>query len=1654
MNSKAGFSLSIGLLLTFFGGTTYAQTAPTFTSSPPLGGVYNQSYAYNITTSDVEADSREIILESGSLPAGLALVDHGDGTATISGTVTETGPFPLVLTVRQLVDGSQFSSQPFTLTIDKATPNITWTNPANIVFGTSLNAVQLNASANIAGTFSYTPGFGAVLNAGVGQTLSTNFTPGDLTNYHVVTGFEVLITVEKATPFVSWVTPGDILYGTPLGGDQLNASSNVAGSFVYTPPAGTLLAVGFNQTLSVSFYPTNSTDYNSVEDIERSINVFQGLPVISWANPSPIVYGTLLSAVQLNASTPVPGSFIYDPPVGTQLDAGADQILSVDFIPTDMVNYGQVNGTTVLITVEKALPAIIWPTPSPIRINEPLTATQLNASTTVAGTFTYSPPLGTSFSANGMQTLTVDFVPTDALNYESVIGTTVQISIDNREDPVISWPAPSAITYGTALSVTQLNAGANVAGSFSYNPPLGQLLDAGLGQTLSVTFTPTDGTNYNTVSKQVAIDVAKAQLNVTADNATRAFGSTNPILPFSYSGFVNGENASVLDTQPVIGTTAIPSTDTGDYPITVSGGVDTNYSFNYIPGTLTITKVMLTVTANNQVRFFGSPNPTLTIAYSGFVNGDNAGVLNTAPTPSTGANVASPVGSYSIGVSGGLDNNYNFSYVAGTLTISKAIVTITADNKSRSYGSSNPPLTFSYSGFINGDDASDLSTAPTISTTATLVSAVGTFPITVSGGVDDNYQFNYIAASLSVVKASLTVTAENKVRAYGASNPTFNVNYSGFVNGESSGNLMVQPVASTSATITSNAGTYPITVSGGVDNNYAFNYVPATLTVSKIMLNVTANNQSRAYGVGNPSLTVSYTGFVNGETSAILSTVPSATTTATILSNVGNYPITVAGGVDENYQFTYAAAVLTINKATLTVTANNQNRFYGFANPPLTIVYSGFANGETTSVLNTVPVITTSANISSNVGNYPITISGGVDNNYAFNYVQGTLSINKILLTVKADNKNRPYGAVNPALTFSYSGFVNGEGAAHLNVAPTATTTATVASGAGSYPISVSGGSDNNYDFTYTQGQLTIDKIILTATAQNQTRFYGYANPTLTFTYTGFVNGENATVLDTKPVSSTIAVTSSAPGTYPIIISGGADNNYDFNYLPGVLTINKVTLTVKADDQNRTYGSPNPVLSISYTGFVNEENVSVLNTAPTASASVTQAHGAGTYPISVSGGIDDYYNFSYVPGVFTVTKASLTVKADDQTRLVGEPNPIFTLSYSGFVNQENPAVLDSPPIATTAANELSLAGSYVISLSGGTDNNYDLILQNGLLVVNNIPSVENAEVSMFEDVVYKFNYADFGQHFLDDSWDRIRVLKVVSTPVNGVLLWKGSGVSAGDLLPVEGALLNDLTYQPALNYNGDDSFRWNASDGVSFALADASLLLKVSPVNDPPTLTNIEPLALEYSPGDKPIRLTEQLVINDVDGGSIFSALVSVSESFSKGDQLLLTEPLGLEMEKSFNETTGELTLTGKNSKSNYEKLLTSVLFSSPVGNASKLLEKKITFTVTDSLAMSNPVSRAIKITEVFPDIEIVNSFTPNQDGVNDVWDFKNLAFYESIKISIFNQGGIQVFDCGQEDCAWDGRLNGRELPAGPYFYIIDLNEGKRKYQGMVTILR
>lgn len=208
----------------------------------------------------------------------------------------------------------------------------------------------------------------------------------------------------------------------------------------------------------------------------------------------------------------------------------------------------------------------------------------------------------------------------------------------------------------------------------------------------------------------------------------------------------------------------------------------------------------------------------------------------------------------------------------------------------------------------------------------------------------------------------------------------------------------------------------------------------------------------------------------------------------------------------------------------------------------------------------------------------------------------------KASLTVSFSDVSKKYGEDMPDFTLTYSGFVNGDSEAGLDVAPSAFTTATQASDAGSYDVTVSGGQSDNYTFTYVSGKLEILKAPLTVTAQDQFKTYSENNPPFTITYSGFVNADSEADLDVAPSASTTATQASDAGTYDIVASGGTSTNYELTYKKGTFTVNQATASVTITDLKQAFdGSPKmPTVATSPNGLTYEVTYNGLSDPPSA----------------------------------------------------------------------------------------------------------------------------------------------------------------------------------------------------------------------------------------------------------------------------------------------------------------------------------------------------------------------------------------------------------------------------------------------------------------------
>ena len=574
----------------------------------------------------------------------------------------------------------------------------------------------------------------------------------------------------------------------------------------------------------------------------------------------------------------------------------------------------------------------------------------------------------------------------------------------------------------------------------------------------TTTITATAGTH----SASTVLTVGPSVLTVRAPSLSFVYGDVIPAtFTPSYEGLVGG------DTQPATSATCTSDAHTGSgvgtYTITCSGADDPNYTIIYAAQPAVVTPRPLVIQPTGT-QTYGSDEASVTPTYVGLADGDPA-----PETPPTCTNEGT-----TLVCTGASDPNYAITYATGTLTITPADLTVQAPSLSIPYGDE-VPATFSpsYLGLANGDTAPD--TLPTCTTTAPTGSPAGGYPITCTGAVDTDYVVTHAPGTLTITRVQLTVQAPSGSKTYGEAVPALAPNYEGLVNGDEAPETPA--TCSTTASSGSPTGSYPVTCTGAFDPNYEITESPGTLVVSGAGLIVQAPSVSKAYGDALPDLPPSYIGLTNGDTAP--SVPATCSTPATATSPAGTYPVTCSGASDPDYEITYGEGTLIVAKVPLTVQAPSASKAYGDPMPALTPSYTGLTNGDAAPA--TPASCSTTADIASAVGAYPVTCSGADDTNYDIGSAQGILTVTKVTVTVSVDSASRAYGQANPPLGATYDGFVLEQTLATSGVtgSPSCTTSAVPASGPGTYPVTCTPGSlaSGNYGFTFVAGILTVTKL-------------------------------------------------------------------------------------------------------------------------------------------------------------------------------------------------------------------------------------------------------------------------------------------------------------------------------------------------------------------------------------------------------------------------------------------------------------------------------------------------------------------------------------------------------------------------------------------------
>ena len=1070
-------------------------------------------------------------------------------------------------------------------------------------------------------------------------------------------------------------SPGVWTTKAVTGVDGKPVGSAAAPDRVYVgnaPGTGITDVYQFNTT-APAFDPTNAVGTGA-----RVVSAGSGQYYIDWQVP----VSSLISASggSLSASTPVRLFF------GSSAAANLATI-NKDYMTGSAVSFANL-GTVVLssptLTLTESKALVSGPNPPQATATSvydiTVTAENDGGSNLYSTSIVVTIPAGVSIVTTSTATGSIGAVgqsvtwsPGTLTGGAATVSATIRVSV-----------TPSGADVGSTLTLANAAAGTGSDGTAT-------ITGTGTAQTAGpVADAPHDTTTVVSCPAATITYGDSVDCTVTVTD-TRVSGATVPTGSVSMSATLG--TASTCTLAAATATTAtctvtFASTGAGTGSVSAAyAGDATHAASSGTSAGITIAKKTLTVTADPATKVYGDANPTFSASYSGFVLGDTPAALGGTLTLSTAATAASPVGSYAITPSGLTSANYAFSYVPGTLAVTPAPLTITADDQARAYGAANPTLTATYSGFVNGDGPSDLDAAAVLATSATPASPAGTYPITVSGAADANYDITFVAGTLTVGSAVLTVTADDATRVYGGADPSFGATITGFLNGDTFADLGGTLTCTTTALVTSDVGTYPLTCSGLTSGDYTISYVGGDLTVTPATLTLTPDPQSRSYGDPNPTLSASLSGFVNGDTPAVVSGAADCTTTAGPTSAPGTYPITCTSGTlsATNYVFVVSGAgSLTVSQAAVTITTDAATKVYGSANPAFSATITGLQNGDTVADLGGSLGFSTVAGPTSGVGTYPVTPFGLTSTNYALTFVAGALTVTAATLTVTPQNTAiAPGDPIPSSWVTDVTGFVAGDDASVLSGSASCSTDAAFGDPPGTYTITCTVGtlSAANYAFVIGgTGIFTIGTVTLQVIVDDTTKAYGDPNPAFTVSYLGFINGDDASALGGTLAFATAATTGSPVGTYTVSASGLTSATYLFDYVDGTLTIVQATQTITFGAlPDGTYGDPTfDLVATSSSGlpvtFTASGSCSVTGTTVTIT-------GAGSCTITAhQAGDANHAAASDVAQSFTIAKAM----------------PVLTWATPADI------VYGTALSGTQLNASASVAGSYVYGPAGGT----------------------------------------------------------------------------------------------------------------------------------------------------------------------------------------------------------------------------------------------------------------------------------------------------------------------------------------------------------------
>ncbi len=1297
----------------------------------------------------------------------------------------------------------------------------------------------------------------------------------------------------------------------------------------------------------------------------------------------------------------------------------------------------------------------------------------------------------------------VNYIVTDVNGNPSQVNVEVTIVVVPKVLNIVVDPGQSKV-YGDADPVFTFTATGFEAGDDESILTGGLVRAAGedVG-TYSINLgTLNSGPNYTINYTGADFGITRAALNVTADaGQMKVYGDVDPTFSYSASGFQNGDDESILTG----GLARVAGEDVDTYSINLgtlnAGG---NYTINYTGADFEITQAELTVTADaGQMKVYGDVDPTFSYSASGFQNGDDESILTGGLVRVAGEDVDT----YAINL-GTLDagGNYTINYTGADFEITQATLTITADaGQTKVFGTADPIFLYTATGFKNGDTEAILTGALTRASGEN----IGFYAIELGSlSAGTNYSINFTSSDFAIASKVLNIQADAQTKVYGQADPLLTYTATGFEAGDDESIL----TGSLTRVAGEDVGTYTIqqgTLSAGA--NYAINFTGADFEITKANLNITADaGQNKVYGDPDPVFTYLVNGLKNGDTDAVVS----GSLIRMAGEDVGSYAIQPgtldAGG---NYMINFISANFDITPATVSgITFEDDSFVFDGTAKSLAIVGTlpagtavAYNNNSRTDVgKQEVTATITGANfttleLKADLTITPATVSGITfeDDSFVFDGTAKSLAIAGTLPAGTAvaytNNSRTDVGTQEVTATITGANFTTLELKADLTITPATVSGITFEDDSFVFDgtaksLTIAGTLPSGTAVAYTNNSRTdvgTQEVTANITGANFTTLELKADLTITpATVSGITFEDNSFVFDGTAKSLTIAGT--LPAGTAVAYTNNSRTDVGSQEVTATITgANFTSLELKAD----LTITPATVSGITFEddSFVFDGTAKSLAIAGTLPAGTAVAYtnnsrtDVGTQEVTatITGA-----NFTTLElkADLTITPAILEIKVDlGQNKLFGQTDPILTYMASGFGVGDDESIL-SGTLIRDAGEAVGIYAIKLGSLDAGDNYSINYTGADFEIISNDTDGdgvPDDVEIEQGTDPTDQMDYKDGDG---DDVPDYVEELEG-SDPAD-----------PGDYKDSDGDDVPDyVEEQQSTDPNNPDDFLDEDEDGLSDYVQSKSISEIVDSILE--VLWGIPAADLKV-PTDVVVITAQGEVINlpviwdltgydpMISGTTNYPGLVELPAGLFNPNELIpmleitvLAKPAPQDVTLSANSFIGipdqffqeignftvvdpsdnihMLSLPEGVQDNDFFEVIDGILFWSSAEQAAGRTQFTILLRVTDRAG--NVLEKSFQITRnrtPLDQLEVPNTFTPNNDGFNDTWGVQALRYYQGVRISIMDIGGNRIFYTENPDIRWDGTFEGKELPVGAYFWIIEVAETGEIRRGVLNLLR